>query len=154
MATEAGKRRCLQFSGEEDDFAYWSKRFEGYMHTEKLQGQLLGTDTSNDDEKYNIWAQLVQCLDKRFIMMLKSERKGNGPEAWKRLTAHFSSSGAPRVLNLLEQLTSLWLKPTEEMGEYLIRVETLSSSLEVAGEKTSEKLLVSVDLKGLPDNYE
>ena len=33
---------------------------------------------SNDDEKYNNWAELVQCLDKRSIMMLKSEYKGNG----------------------------------------------------------------------------
>ena len=154
MATEGEKRRCLQFSGEEDDFAYWSEKFEGYMHTKKLRGQLLGTDASNDDEKYNIWAELVQCLDKRSIMMLKSECKGNWPEAWKRLTAHFSSSETPRVMNLLEQLTSLSLKPTEEMTDYLIRAETLSSSSEVAGEKISEKLLVSVVLKGLPDSYE
>ena len=87
MTREAEKRRCLHFSGE-DDFAYWSEKFESYMHTKKLRGQLLGTDTSNDDEKYNIWAALVQCLDKRSIKMLKSECKGNGPEAWKRLTAH------------------------------------------------------------------
>ena len=154
MATEAEKRRCLQFSGEEDDFAYWSEKFEGYVHTKKLRRQLLGSDTSNEDEKYNKWAELVQCLDKRSLMMLKSECKGNGPEAWKRLSAHFSSSGMPRVMNLLEQLTSLSLKPTEEVTDYLIRVETLSSSIEVAGEKISEKLLVSIVLKGLPDSCE
>ena len=87
-------------------------------------------------------------------MMLESECKGIGPEAWRRLTAHFSSSEAPRVMNLLEQLTSLSLKPTEEMTDYLIRADTLSSSLEVAGEKISENLLVSVVLKCLPDSYE
>ena len=96
----------------------------------------------------------MQCLDKRSIMMLKSECKRNGSEAWKRLTAHFSSAETPRMMNLLEQLTSLSLKPTEEMTDYLIRAETLSSSLKVAGEKISEKLLVSVVLKGLPDSYE
>ena len=124
------------------------------MHTKKLREQLLAIDTSNDDEKYNIWAELVQCLDKRSIKMLKSECKGNGPEGWKRLTAHFSSSETPRVMNLLEQLTSLSLKPTEEMTDYLNRAETISSSLEVAGEKISETLLVSVVLEGLPDSYE
>ena len=40
------------------------------------------------------------------------------------------------------------------MTDYLIRAETLASSSEVAGEKISEKLLVSVVLKGLPDSYE
>ena len=78
MATEGEKRRCLQFPGEEDDFAYCSEKFEGYMHTKKLRGQLLGTEASNNDEKSNIWAELVQCLDKRSIMMLKSECKGDG----------------------------------------------------------------------------
>ena len=154
MATDAEQRRCRQFSGEEDDFAYWSEKFEGYMHTKKLREHLLGIDTSNDDENYNIWAELVQCLDKRSIMILKSECKVNGPEAWKRLTAHFSSSETPRLMNLLEQLTSLSLKPTEEMTDYLIRAETLLFSLEVAGEKISGKLLVSVVLKGLPNSYE
>ena len=119
MATEAEKRQCLQFSGEEDDFAYWCETFEGYMHTKKLRGQLLGTDASNDDEKYNIGAELAQCLEQRSIMMLKSECKGNGPQAWNRLTAHFSSSETPLVMNLLEQLTALSLKPTEEMTDYL-----------------------------------
>ena len=151
MATEAEKRRCLQFSGEED-FSYWREKFEDYMHTKKLRGQQLRTDAPNDDEKYNISTEFVQCLDKRSIMMLNSECKRNGPEAWKRLTAHCSSSETPRVMNLLEQLTSLPLKPTQEMTDYLIRAETFSSSLEVTGEKISEKSLVSVVLKGLPDS--
>ena len=86
--------------------------------------------------------------------MLKLECKGNGPEAWKRLTAHFSSSETSPVMNLLEQLTHLSLQPAEEMTDYLIKAETLSTSLEVEGEKISEKLLVSVVRKGLPDNYE
>ena len=57
-------------------------------------------------------------------------------------------------MNFLKQLTSLSLKPTEEMTDYLIRAEPLSSSLEVAGEKISEMLLVPVVLIGLPDSYE
>ena len=129
-----------RFSGEEDNFTYWSEKFEGYMHGKKLRQKLLGDEASDDNDKYNIWAELEQCLDKRSKMMLKSECKGNGPEAWTRLQAHFSSSETPRVMNLLEQLTSLSLKPSGEMTDYLIRAETLSSPLEVAGEKISEKL--------------
>ena len=81
-------------------------------------------------------------------MMLKSECEGDGPEAWKQLLPHFYSSETPRVMNLLEQLTSLSFKPSEEMTNYLIRAETLSSSMEIAGEKTSRKLIVSGFLKG------
>ena len=78
MATEAEKRRCLQFSGEEDDFAYWSENFEAYMHPKKLRGQLLAIDTSNDDKKYKIWTEPVQCLDKQSIMMSKSDAEEMG----------------------------------------------------------------------------
>ena len=76
------------------------------------------------------------------------------PETWKRLTAHFSISGMPRVMNLLQQLTSLSLKPSEKLTDYLIRVETFSSLSELEGEKISEKVLVSVVLRELPDNLE
>ena len=76
------------------------------MHGKKLRQKLLSDEVSNADEKYNIWAGMVQCLDKRSIMMLKSECEGDGPEAWKRLQANFSSSETPGVMNLLEQLTS------------------------------------------------
>ena len=123
------------------------------MHTKKLPGQLWGIDTSNDDEKSNNWAALVQCLEKQSIMMFNSLCKRNGPEAWKRLTAHYSSSEKLRVMNSLEQLIPLSLKPSEEMSAYLIRAETLSRSIEVAGKKFSGES-VSVFLKGLPDNYE
>ena len=98
------------------------------MHNKKLRRQLLATDTSNDYDRYNIAAEFVQCLDKRSIMLLKTEWKGNGPEELKQLMAHFSSSDTLRVFNLLEQLTGLSFGPNEEMTDYLIRAETLSSS--------------------------
>ena len=76
------KRNWLQFSGADDDFGYWSEKFEAYMHTKRLREKLVGdTDCDNDQEKYNIWAELIQCLDKRSVMMLRAECKGNGPEA-------------------------------------------------------------------------
>ena len=57
-------------------------------------------------------------------------------------------------MNLLERFTSLSLKPNEAVIDYLIRAEDLSSSLDQAGEKISETLLISVVLKGLPDSFD
>ena len=141
------KRNWLQFSGADDDFGYWSEKFEAYMHTKKLREKLIGdVECSNDVEKYSIWAELVQCLDKRSVLMLKADCKGDGAAAWKVLRAHFSSTETPRVMNLLERFTSLSLKSGEEMVDYLIRAEELSTSLDQAGEKVSNSLLVSVVL--------
>ena len=146
MATEAEEQRCLQFSGEENDFAYRCEKFEGY--TKNLQGQLLGTVTSSDDENYNIGAELVQCLDKGPTMMLKSECKANGPEAWKRLTAHISSSDMPLVIGELARAINV------SVIEAKSRAWIISSSLEVTREKISDSLLVSVVLRELPGNHE
>lgn len=151
---DSEKKRWLQFSGEEDDFAYWKEKFEGYLHGKKLRQMLLEEVDATDAQKYTIWAELIQCLDKRSVMMLRAECKGDGIAAWQQLCAHFSSTETPRIMNLFSQFTSLSLKSNEDMMDYLIRAETLSSSLEVAGEKVSEPLLVSVVLKGLPNSYD
>ncbi len=42
----------------------------------------------------------------------------------------------------------------EEMVDYLIRAEELSSSLGQAGEKISDSLLISVTLKGLSVSFD
>jgi hypothetical protein len=144
----------LQFSGKEDDYVYWSEKFESYIHTKKLRPVLVGDRNGTEAEKYDIWAHLIQVLDKRSVMLLRTQCKGDGPAAWKALNAHFYSTETSRVMTLLERFTSLSLKPDEEMVDYLIRADELSSALEQAGEKVSEKLVTSVVLKGLPGSYE
>ena len=92
------KHQWLQFSGNDGDFPYWSKKFEAYMQTKGkgLRGKLLGTTQPDDaNESYNIYAELVQCLDKRCVMMLRGDCKGDGPKAWAALKAHFSSTKTP-----------------------------------------------------------
>ena len=89
-----------------------------------------------------IWTELVQRLDELSIRIFKFEFQSDSLEAWKRLQAHFSSSETSRVMILLQQLTSRSLKPGEEMTDYLIKSVRLSSSLEVADEKISGKLLI------------
>jgi hypothetical protein len=145
----------LQFSGKEEDFGYWSEKFEAFMHQKKLRAKLLGIDeAATEDDRYNIWSWLVQCLDKRSVLMLRAECRGNGPMAWNRLKAHFSSTETPRVMNLLSEFTNLHLKPGEEIVDYLIRAEELGTQLEEADEKVSEMLLTSVVLNGLPPAYD
>ena len=92
MATVAEKRRCLQVSGEENDLAYWIAKFRDSMLTKTLRGQLLGTDTSNNNKEYNSWAEVVHCLDKLSIMMLKPECKRNRPGAVDDILLQFKDA--------------------------------------------------------------
>ena len=70
------------------------------------------------------------------------------------LTGHSSSSERAHVKNFREQQTFLSPKPNEKMKDYLIEAETLSSSLELAGQQILEKLSISVVANSLPENYE
>ena len=126
MATEAEKQKCLQLS---------LKKMILLTGARSLNATR--TPKSGED---NCWElthltmkrskTFVQCLIQRSIMMLKSVCKRNVPEEWKRFTAHFSSSETPLVMNLPEQVSSLSLEPSEGMTDYLIRTETLSTSLD------------------------
>ncbi len=88
------------------------------------------------------------------IMLVRRECKGDGTKAWGLLNDHFASQEKPRVIMLMEHLTSLRMKEGESMSDYLIRAEDLSYNLEAAKEKISDSMLVSLVLKGLPDSYE
>ena len=123
----SGRKEWLVFSGERDDFPVWAEKFEGYIHTCGKEGAvlrkvLLGETTTGesiDDQKYTIWAELVQMLDKTSIMLVRRDCKGDGPRAWAMLADHFASQEKPRIMMLMEDLTSLKMKERETMSGYL-----------------------------------
>ena len=61
--------------------------------------------------------------------------------------------GADVLLFINTQLTSLKKGSSESVTDYLIRSETAASSLKTIGEQVSDGLLISMILKGLPDDY-
>ena len=146
----------LQFSGKDDDFPVWQERFEGFCFTKKakLLKVLNGDEAGTNVERYELWAYLVQCLDRRSVLMLTNDCKGDGQKAWEMLRNHFNSTETPRLMNLLEKFTTLRLEPSEGMVDYLTRAEHVSKQLELAGEKVSENMLTSIVLKGLPQEYD
>ena len=54
------------------------------MHTKKLRALMVGdaavseTEATAADQRYSVWAELIQVLDKRSVMMLKQDCKGDG----------------------------------------------------------------------------
>ena len=85
----------------------------------KLLNVLKGTDACTKDKKYEILAYLVQCLDKRSILMLTYDLKGDGPKAWQLLRDHLNSTETPSLINLSEKFTTLPLEPTDSMLDEL-----------------------------------
>ena len=73
----------LQFSGNDDDFPVWQERFEGFCFTKKakLLKVLNEDEAGTNEERYELWAYLVQCLDRRSVLMLTNDCKGDRQKA-------------------------------------------------------------------------
>jgi hypothetical protein len=156
-------KKWLQFSGNGEDFPYWSERFEAAMHSKKLDKVLVGknAEPTNDGEReklaedqYTLWAELVQVLDRKSLMLIRRDCKGDGTAGWKMLHGHFKSTERPRILSLMERLTCLKLDDNEEAGEYVVRAEELVCDLKEAGENVSDSMLFTIVLKVLSSTYE
>lgn len=149
--------RVPVFSGKEDDFTFWTDKFESYCHKIKISKWLTLNDDGdaiNADTDYTLWCEIVQCLDKRTLMMIRAECKGKGQKAWKQLHTIFKSSERSRVMMLMKQFTNLQLQRYEKITDFLIRTEQIYTDLNSAGENVSENMLTTMILKGLPATYD
>jgi hypothetical protein len=158
----------LNFSGREEDWESFAEKFEAYMHLQKLRTVFLnqkkmpiGLSANNqakfkeklEDDQYTIYCELIQCLDKKSLMIAKSA-KPNGAEAWKKLREKFKSSERPRIHQMLSNLTNLRMKAEENISDYIQRAEETQENLKEVNEGVTEQMLISVILKGLNKDYE
>ena len=164
-----GKHEKLTFSGRDDDFVYFQERFEARMYQLKLRDVLRGkvtieslvagglsaenAEVKMEDLQYQLWCELIQCLDKKSVMFIRQHR-GNGEAAWKALLSKFRSLERPRVQKLLQTLTTLRKEPTETMTDYIMRAEEMNMSLQEVDEQVTDQMLLSLVLKGLPNEYD
>ena len=144
--------QAVVFSGEAQDYELWSIKFKGLIRLHNLHAELDGT--TNDAEKNaKIFAYLVQCLDDNSINLIIRDCENLGREAFKLLTDHYMGGTKPRIISLYTELTALNKRDNESITEYLLRAETAAARLKQAEEVISEKLLIAMLLKGLPDNF-
>ena len=78
----------------------------------------------------------------------------DGRKAWVLLQQRFRSDETVTVVSVMRQLAGLQLKEDEEIHDYFIRAQELSTRLEHAGEHLSDPLLNAMVLPGLPERYE
>jgi transposase InsO family protein len=152
------KLERLVFSGKPDDFAYFQEQFESRMYLLKLSDSLLDqctsrSDAARDEKRYRVWCELIQCLDRKCVMFIRSY-KPNGTAAWKALVQHFKSSERPRIHATMTKLTSIRMAQGETITDYLTRAEDLQMDLKEVGEEVSDSMFVAMVLKGLPHEYD
>ena len=154
-------RNRLYFSGNTTDFKIWETRFTNYIYTldKGVHKALLPPKTGEtDDEDFEdknrrAYAELVQLLDERSLMLIMNDHSNDGRAAFAALCAHYDSKEKPRILTLYEELTTLRLTDNENITDYIIRAEGAATGLRSAGENISDNLIIAMILKGLPEMY-
>lgn len=158
-ATGYGPRHRLLFDGDEDKYELWEVKFLGHMRLQKLHdvivkpaGEQEGQEPS-PEKLSEAFAQLVQYLDDRSLSLIHREAKDDGRKALQILRDHYLGHGKPRVIALYTELTTLVMAGNEKVTDYVIRAETASNSLKMAGETVSDSLLIAMMIKGLPNEF-
>ena len=158
--TTINKQR-LYFNGDSSQFKVWETRFTNYLYTldksiyKALMPKVNGVndDADFDDKNRRAYAELVQVLDEKSMMMIINDNSNDGRQAFKTLRAHYASTEKPRVLTLYEELTTLQMSDSEDITDYIIRAETAATGLRAAEETISDNLVIAMILKGLPPMY-
>jgi len=144
--------RNLLFNGDGERFEVWVVKFLGHLRLRKLL-DVVTAEEPDVGKNAEVFAELVQCLDDRSISLIIRDAKDNGKKSLDTLREHYLGRSKPRIIALYNQLTSLKIGSEETVTDYVIRVETASTSLKSANEVVSDGLLIAMALKGLSAEY-
>ena len=86
----------------------------GYLKIKKLKDIVTSTDdTVDEDKNEEVYAELIQLIDKKSLALIMRSAKNKGREAMKVLRGHYAGKGKPRVIALYTELASLRKKADE-----------------------------------------
>lgn len=162
--SHAGQRWFrLLFDGDEKNYELWETRFLAHMELRSLREVILEdpqipTDDAEalaEDEAKNgeAYAELVQCLDNKSLSLIIRNAKCDERKALGILREHYAGKDKPRVVSLYCELSSLQKASNETVTDYIIRAETIFTSMRRADEHISDGLQIAMVVKGLPESY-
>lgn len=153
----------LLFDGDKKNFELWETRFLAHMElrglseiileepeTDYNDAEALEEDATKNAEAY---AELVQCLDNKSLSLVMRDARRDGRRALAILHEHYAGKDKPRVVSLYCELSSLHKASNETVTDYVIRAETIFTSLRRAEEIISDGLQIAMVVKGLPDSF-
>ena len=157
-STPTNQFQHLLFNGDGRKFDQWEVRIMGYLRIKKLKKVVCPEDINSlptDDATNNelAFAEICQFLDETSLSLVMRDARDDGRKALKIIREHYAGRSKPRIITLYTELTSLAKKPNESVTDYILRAERAATSLKDAGETISDSLLVSMCLKGLPEEF-
>lgn len=153
----------LLFDGDEKNYELWETRFLVHMELRGLREVILEEPVIPDEDEAALaedeakngeaYAELVQCLDNKSLSLIMRDAKRDGRRALGILRELYAGNDKPHAVSLYCELSSLHKASNETVTDYIIRAETIFTSLRRADEQISDGLQIAMVVKGLPDSY-
>lgn len=144
----------LLFDGDEKSYELWETRFLAHMELRGLRDVILdnpeidsedeGAIAEDEAKNGEAYAELVQCLDNKSLSLVMRDAKCDGRKALAILHEHYAGKDKPRVVSLYCELSSLYKASNETVTDYIIRAETIFTSLRRADEQISDGLQIAM----------
>ena len=154
--------RSLRFDGRESSYEIWEEKFLTHLRLNKLHGVVDAADDTNEnaetvaanaEKNADVYATMIPLLDDKSISLVMRDARNDGRKALKILRSHYRGNGTPRIISLYMSLCVLSMSSTESVTDYVLRAESASTSLKMAGKEVDDSLLIAMVMKGLPGEY-
>ena len=130
-------------------YPIWETGFLSYPNTQNqdVYTAILPKGVADDHKDFvqhnhSAYAELAQVLDERSLQLIMTDVPQDGRGALALLRKHYQSTEKPRVLSLYEELTTLRMRDTEDVTDYLIPAYTAVTGLR-------SEVLFSYEKKGV-----
>ena len=125
----SGQRNILYFDGNPVSYPIWETRFLNYLYTwdnklhKAISPKIENCDSDVADKNSMAYAELVQVLDEKSLLLFITDAADDGRIALDILRKHFASTEKSRVLTLYAELKTITMMDHGDVTVYIIRAE-------------------------------
>ena len=142
-----------KLTGKRDDYSCWEIRAKAHFASLNLEATL---ESENPDAQKNklLYLELITLVDNESLQLIASNAPNDGKKAFELLRQFYLGNDNARMVNAVQQLSLLEMKPGETIQQFICRCDTLRNTLKSF--KMTENydiILVLNARKALPDTY-
>ena len=147
-----GPDKKMHFEGDREDFKSWQTRMKLRLRKLKL-ANILNEDQPDPVKNLEVYMEIVEHIDDKSLRLIQDVAEDNGQLAWKILSETYLGTDEDRIFKVLTDFSNLFHKHTENVIDYLCRIDEIKKILETNKIVLPDNLYIIMAMKGLGDKY-
>ena len=151
--TGYGPDKKLHFFGVRDEFKSWQIRMKLRLRKLKL-ADILDAEEPDALKNLEVYMELVEHIDDKSLRLIQDVAEDNGKLAWKILSETYLGNDEDRIFKVLTDFSNLSNKHSENVIDYLCRIDEIKKILETNKIVLPDNLYIIMAMKGLAMEYD